>query len=109
MTTHYKFADVFTLKEQVEISKEKVQFEPIFETSGGGVVLLGFQKGQKLDKHLSTTSLMVNVIEGEVIFRINDTPHVLKTGQFILVGAEVPHSVDALADTKLMLVKVKPD
>lgn len=51
---------------------------------------------------------MVNVLEGEIKFTVLDKHHTLKAGEFMLVGAEVAHSVLAKADSKMMLVKVKP-
>ncbi len=34
-------------------------------------------------------------------------PHELKTGEFLLMGQQVQHSVVARTDTKIMLVKIK--
>ena len=38
-----------------------------------------------------------------------DRPHVIKAGEFMLMGEDVRHSVAALADSKVMLVKIRSD
>ncbi len=107
LETEFKFGEVHKLAEQVSTGFDKVQFRNIFSNANGGVVLVGFKKGQKLDTHVAPAELMVNVIEGEIEFTILDKPHVLHTGEFLLLGQDVAHSVVALQDSKLMLVKVK--
>ena len=107
MKTNYKFGETFNLSSQVEASSDKVQFQGIFETSNGGVALLAFKKGQALDKHLAPAEVMVTVLEGEIDFTMIDKVHNLRAGDFLLMGADVPHSVLAKADSKVMLVKIK--
>lgn len=107
LETSYKFGEVHNLSTQIEPSDEKVKFKPVFNNANGGVALLGFKAGQKLDEHLSPAELMVTVLDGEIVFTVIDTPHTLHTGEFLLVGEGVPHSVVANADSKVMLIKIK--
>ena len=107
LETSYRFGEVNKLSTQIEPSDEKVQFKPVFNNAHGGVALLGFKAGQKLDEHLSPAELMVTVIEGEIVFTVIDKPHTLRAGEFLLVGEGVPHRVVANADSKVMLTKIK--
>lgn len=107
LDTDFKFGEVHSLAYHIESSDEKVQFKQIFNTDNGGVVLLGFKAGQKLDTHKAPAELMVNVLEGEIEFTMLDRPHTIKAGEFMLVGSGVDHSVLAKADSKVMLVKIK--
>ena len=108
LETDYKFGDAIRLASQVQPADERVQFKRVFENANGGVVLLAFKAGQKLDKHVAPADVMVCVLEGEIEFTMIDTPRILRAGEFLLIGADVPHSVVALTDSKVMLVKVKP-
>lgn len=108
LETDYKFGEVHTLASQIESGSDKVHFRHIFNNENGGVALVAFKAGQKLDTHFAPAELMVNVIEGEIEFTMLDKPHTIKAGEFMLVGADVPHSVLAKADSIMMLVKVKP-
>lgn len=106
--TEFRFGEVHALLDQVEAGEDRVHFRNIFESDGGGVSLIAFEAGQKLDTHLAPAQVMVTVLEGEIEFTMEGNAHTLKAGEFILMGQDVPHSVLAKTDAKLMLVKVKP-
>lgn len=108
LDTEFKFGEVHSLAAQVEPGEGQVKFQRVFENANGGVSLLAFKAGQKLDEHLAPAEVMVCVVEGEISFTMIDKPHTIKAGEFMLMGAGVPHSVAAMADSKVMLVKVKP-
>lgn len=106
--TEYKFGHVYVLGNQIQSSEDHPQFHRIFENANGGVVLLAIQSGQKLAQHVAPAEVMVNVIEGAIEFTMIDKCHTLSAGEFLLIGEGVPHSVVAKADSKIMLIKVKP-
>lgn len=108
INTEYKFGEVHNLASQVELGDEHVEFKRIFENANGGVSILAFKSEQKLDEHIAPAEVMVCVLEGEIEFTMIDIPHTIKAGEFLLMGAEVPHSVVAKADSKVALIKVKP-
>lgn len=109
LETNYKFGEAHQLASQIESDKERVRFKSIFSNDNGGVALIAFKEGQKLDEHVAPAELMVNVIEGEIIFSVQDHPHVLSAGEFLLLGKDVRHAVTATTDAKVMLVKIKQD
>lgn len=108
LETNYKFGVVHDLCSQIEAGADRVQFKNIFSNAGGGVSLVAFKAGQKLDTHTAPAEVMVTVLDGEIEFTMFDTPHTIKAGQFLLMGQDVPHSVVAKTDTKMMLTKIKP-
>lgn len=108
LNTEYKFGEVHNLASQIEAGSDKVHFHGVFSNENGGVVLLAFKAGQVLDTHTAPAEVMVNVLEGEIEFTMLDKVNRMKAGDFLLMGADVPHSVKATADSKVMLVKVRP-
>lgn len=108
LNTDYKFGEVHTLADRIEAGNDKVHFNQIFNNENGGVVLVAFKAGQKLETHTAPAEVMVNVLEGEIEFTMLDKVHTIKSGEFLLMGAEVAHSVQAITDTKLLLIKIKP-
>lgn len=107
LKTDYKFGEVYVLASQAECKGGAVNFKNIFENGNGGVSLLAFKKDQVLARHVAPADVMIYVEEGEVELTMLDMPHVIKAGEFMLMGEGVPHSVVANADTKLLLIKVK--
>lgn len=108
ISTDYKFGEVHVLASQIESGADKVHFQNILENANGGVALVAFRAGQILSEHMAPAEVMVNVLEGQIEFTIAGKPHTLNGGEFLLMGANVPHSVRALADSKMMLVRIKP-
>ena len=107
MKTNFKFGEVQKFNEAIKYNSEKVEFVPVFETSDGGVSLIAMKAGQKLDTHTAPFEVMVTLCEGEVEFTMLDQSYRLKSGDFFLMGANVPHSLVANIDSKIMLVKIK--
>lgn len=107
LKTEYKFGEVHDLASQLKAEEDRIQFKNIFTNDNGGVSLLAFKAGQKLDTHLAPAEVMVYVTEGEIEFTMLDKPHTIKTGCFLLMGERVAHSVVANTDAKVMLVKIK--
>ena len=107
MKTNFKFGEVVKFNEAIEYNSEKVEFKPVFETGKGGVSLLAMKSGQKLDTHTAPFEVMVTVCEGEIEFTMLDQSKRIKAGEFLLMGANVPHSVVANTDAKVMLVKIE--
>ncbi|MDE6277773.1 MAG: cupin domain-containing protein [Muribaculaceae bacterium] len=107
LDTEVKFGEVHDLASQIENGTDRVHFKNIFSNGNGGVSLLAFKAGQKLDEHLAPAELMVYLLEGEIEFSVTGHPHTLHSGEFLLVGQNVLHSVVAKTDAKVMLVKVK--
>ena len=107
MKTDYKFGEVYELGNQVGSYDDAVNFRNVFETENGGVALVGFKAGQKLDTHTAPAEVMITVLEGSIDFTMLDRTHTLNAGEFLLMGANVPHSVKAKKNSKVMIVKVK--
>lgn len=109
MKTNFKFGEVIRFNDAIDYNAERVEFNTVFETSKGGISLVAMKAGQKLDTHTAPFEVMVTVCEGEVEFTMLEKSHHIKAGEFLLMGANVPHSVVANIDSKLMLVKIKDD
>ncbi|MDE6393842.1 MAG: cupin domain-containing protein [Duncaniella sp.] len=107
LKTDFKFGEVNNLSSQIEMDSERPSVKHIFSNGNGGVSLLALKSGQKLDEHLSPAELMVTVLEGDIVFTMMDKPHVIHAGEFMLVGEGVLHSVEAKADSKVLLTKIK--
>lgn len=108
INTNYKFGEVNKLASQIEAQEEKVTFHNVFGNDNGGVMLVAFKGGQQLTEHIAPAEVMVYALEGEIEFTMNGDPNILHGGDFLLMGADVPHSVLAKSDAKLAIIKIKP-
>lgn len=108
ISTIVKFGEVSNLLSLSKQQTDKVAFTNVFENQNGGVSVLDFKAGQTLGTHLAPAEVMVYVPIGEIKFTMLDKTYSLHTGEFLLMGNDVPHSVEAVADSKVVLVKIKP-
>jgi quercetin dioxygenase-like cupin family protein len=100
MTPHSQvlaLTDLITYQEGAVVSRQIVKAE------AGNVTLFAFDKGQELSEHTAPFDALVHVLDGEVEIRISGKPFTLKVGEAIVMPANEPHAVKALAKFKMLL------
>ncbi|MPM63711.1 hypothetical protein SDC9_110593 [bioreactor metagenome] len=100
-------AEVFTPAGLVAYAEGAVVSRTIIETGGGTVTLFAFAGGEGLSEHTAPFDALVNVLDGEVKITIGGKPHHLKSGESIIMPANVPHALSAVTAFKMMLVMIK--
>jgi len=69
------------------------------------VLYLCLAKGDALKPHTASTDAFLLVIEGEIIFSMNDNEYHLKKGDSFTFKAGERHAVQSLTDASFLLVK----
>ena len=77
----------------------------IYESDNQVVTHLNLKAGESIPRHNSDMSVVVVIYEGEVIFTEEDEDYTIKAGDIIKFKPEVSHSLKALEDSKLMVIK----
>jgi quercetin dioxygenase-like cupin family protein len=93
---------------------EMVKFEPgavvsriLTKSPAGNVTLFSFDELQELSEHTAPFDALVLVVEGKGEFVIGGAPVEVKTGQVVLMPANVPHSVHAKEPMKMLLIMIR--
>jgi quercetin dioxygenase-like cupin family protein len=76
---------------------------PIMDNKASKVVQFSFPKGKILDKHTTSSHILVLVVSGQVRFRA-DEEVLLQSGQLVSLEPNVEHSVEALEDSIMLLI-----
>lgn len=100
-------AKVIPLNETIEYSKGSIVSKTIVEKKTGTVTLFAFDKGQNLSEHTAPFDALVLVIEGEGEVILNGKPNSVKSGNMIIMPANIPHAVNAVEQFKMLLVMIK--
>ena len=79
----------------------------ILKKPTGNVTLFAFDEGQGLSEHTAPFDAMAFVLEGEAEITISGQAHHLKGGDLIIMPANQPHMVKAVARFKMMLVMIR--
>jgi quercetin dioxygenase-like cupin family protein len=67
------------------------------------VILFTMESGSTLKEHHADGSITVQVLRGEIRFRVQDREHWLRTGEMLTLGPSIRHSVESVGDCAFLL------
>lgn len=70
------------------------------------LTLFAFEKGEEISTHASGGDAMVTVLEGTGRFTVDGQVHILRTGESLVMPANVPHAVYGEERFKMLLTVV---
>lgn len=100
-------AFVFSPKERIEYSKNSVVSQQITKSKAGNITLFAFDKDQQLSEHSAPFDAVVQVLHGEALIHIAGEPYTVKTGEMIILPANIPHAVYATTAFKMLLTMIR--
>jgi len=101
------FSEAHTLVELVNHEKGRVVSRTLAQNKAVSVTLFAFDQGEGLSTHAAPGDALVQVLDGEVLLTIGGKEVRAKTGQVVVMPADIPHSVAALTPFKMLLVVLK--
>lgn len=93
-----------SIQDKVIFKKENKSVNVLF-SEGFKAVGIGLLKGQMLEKHSTSTPAFLFIHEGKVEFRISGKKIQLQNGDFVKIPKVEEHEVEAIEDSRLILVK----
>ena len=70
------------------------------------VTLFSFGAGEGVSTHSAPGDAIVQILEGEAKITIGGNPLIAKTGDIVVMPANIPHAVEADQDFKMLLTVV---
>jgi len=98
---------IVKLTNSIDYQNGSVVSKEIIKGKTGNVTLFAFDKGQGLSEHTAPFDAMVYVIDGQAEITISDKTYNPEAGEFIIMPANEPHSLNAAKRFKMMLVMIK--
>ncbi len=95
--------EISRLKKRLESSKEDCQAASLVKDHGLNVMLMLLKKGAHLHEHRTKGPLTLQVIAGLVHLVAANKPNELTAGSILALDHDVPHSVEALEESVLLL------
>ncbi len=105
--TSFDNSKVYSLKDSIEYSEGSIVSKIIEKNDAGSVTLFAFAEGQYLSEHTAPFNALVQIVDGSAKITIDKLSHTLKEGDIIIMPANVPHSVDAPGNFKMLLTMIK--
>ncbi|MBW1878961.1 MAG: cupin domain-containing protein [Deltaproteobacteria bacterium] len=100
-------AAAFRPGELVDYGPGAIVSRSLVKQKGGNVTLFAFDAGQELSEHTSPFDALVQVIDGELTLTIGGTPVLARTGDLVLMPADVPHGLRASSRAKMLLTMIR--
>lgn len=109
METSVEIKTPFRLGDKIEYQVTRVAGEDIMKNEYGAVTLLAFDKDAKLDDHAVPYQVMVQVLEGSLLFTVEGADHAMKAGDALVMPKMTVHHVKAAERSKVLLTKLIAD
>jgi quercetin dioxygenase-like cupin family protein len=100
-------AKAHQLSALVDYAEGAIVSRTLKKTTGGTMTVFAFDQDQELSEHSAPFDAFVHVLDGQVLLTIGGTPVEAKTGDIVLMPADIPHAVQATARFKMLLVMLK--
>ena len=98
---------IFNLANDIAYSKDAVVSKTIIKKSVGTVTLFAFDAGQGLSPHVAPFDALVQILDGECSFSIEEAKYEMALGDCIILPAGKIHAVEALVPFKMLLTMIK--
>jgi quercetin dioxygenase-like cupin family protein len=98
-----------TLKtaEEIVYQSGAVVSKTILKKDKGNITLFAFDEGQGLSEHTAPFDAVAEVIDGEAEITIAGNPNTVKSGELIIMPANIAHSLKAVKKFKMLLTMIK--
>ena len=84
---------------------ENLQIQKIVKTNALEILSISLEKGATFPEHTSPSDAQLIVLEGAVIFNINQEEYVLLKHQLFCFPKETPHWVKANENSKFLIIR----
>ena len=101
------FTAVQSVATEVAISPDSTVSKALYQDQHVKVVLFAFDTQQELSEHTASMPAMLYFVDGEANVTLGETPMTAAAGTFVHMEPHLPHSITALAPTRMLLVLLK--
>jgi quercetin dioxygenase-like cupin family protein len=98
---------VNSITDLVNYQEDAVVSKILIKKEAGNVTLFAFDKGQGLSEHTAPFDALVLVIDGEADIILDGKSNITKTGEMIIMPANIPHALKAVEKFKMMLTMIR--
>jgi quercetin dioxygenase-like cupin family protein len=96
-------AEPMALVEAVQYAPGSVVSRTLLKTDTGTLTLFAFDEGQGLSEHTAPFNALVQVLDGTATLSIGGKTVASRTGELVLMPADVPHAVQPGGRFKMLL------
>ena len=106
MSTALK-SEILHMADLVSYNEGSVVSRQITKADAGNVTLFAFDQDQELSEHTAPFDALVHILDGSAEIQISGKAFSLETGDAIIMPANEPHALKALAPFKMLLTMIR--
>lgn len=99
--------EITDLKKIPEYQEKSIISRILLKNTGGNVTCFAFGEGESLSEHTTPYDAFILILEGNAEIKIADEIFHLKEYETIILPANIPHSVKAISNFKMILAMIK--
>lgn len=107
MENYFNKSEIIQIANSIEYNDGAIVSKIVSKKAVGNITLFAFDKSQSLSEHSAPFDAYVLIVDGTAEIKINGTSFVCKSGEMIIMPANVPHSVFAIEKFKMLLIMIK--
>lgn len=100
-------AEALLLSDLVTPTDKGIASRILAKSGGGSLTLFAFDEGQGLSEHTAPFDALVLVLDGTLKLTVGGTPVEATPGTVVRMPADVPHAVDAVSRSRMLLVMLR--
>ncbi len=97
----------FSFDENINYNSKAVVSKHILKKENGNVSLFVFDKGEGLSEHSTPFDALVYIVDGKADIIIDGVSNILSANQAIVMPANIPHSLKAIENFKMVLTMIR--
>lgn len=98
-----------SLLQDIEFHESKPVVTVLFETSFTKEIRIAMKAGTEMKKHQTSFPIVVEIVEGNIVFGLQNEKMNLGKGDLIALESSIPHDLKALKDSIIRLTLSKND
>ena len=106
-TNEFEKGKKFSFGDSIEYADNAIVSKHILKKTTGNVTLFAFSKDEGLSEHTTPFDAIVYIVDGLADVIINGESNKLISGESIVMPANVPHSLLAIENFKMVLVMIR--
>ncbi len=98
---------VLSINDLVQYQEGSVASRMVVFKKTGTITHFAFDEGEGLSEHSAPFDAIMTVTDGIAEVSIGGTPHLVRTGEMIIMPANIPHSLQAKQRFKMVLTMIR--
>ncbi len=97
----------FRPAERINYSRGSIVSKTLVDRKAGTLTLFAFDRGQGLSEHVAPFDAVVQILDGEALITIAGKAFKAKSGDMVIMPANVPHALRARKKFKMLLIMIR--